>query len=122
MFGIIFSDIGSFCSIVGMVLALSIKGQSSAAKFQSFKDKGMRMKESKRLGKAILYYKKAFDYAETDEQNSQIWRLIAHIHTDRLIKASENFKDYAGCPLEWRFGPNNIPTNYDHPLTKEALK
>ena len=122
MINLIFSHIGSFCSIVGIGFALSITGKSSAAKFQSFKDKGVRMKESKRLGKAILYYKKALDYAETDEQKSQIWFLIIHIHTDRLIKASENFRGCTGYVPEWRFGPNNIPTNYEPPLTKEALR
>lgn len=122
MISIIFSHIASFCSIAGIALALSITGKSTAAKFQSFKDKGVSMKESKQLGRAILYYKKALDYAETDKQKSQIWFLIIHIHTDRLIKASENFRNCTGYTPEWRFGPNNIPTNYDSPLTKEALR
>ena len=122
MISIIFSHIGSFCSIAGIGLALSITGKSNAAKFQSFKDKGVNMKESKRLGRAILYYKKALDYVETDEQKSQIWLLIIHIHTDRLIKASENFRNCTGYPPKWSFGPNNIPANYDPPLTKEALR
>ena len=122
MISLIFSHIGSFCSIAGIGLALSITGKSSAAKFQSFKDKGMSLKESKQLGRAILYYKKALDYAETDEQKAQIWWLIIHTHTDRLIKASENFMNCTGYTPEWRFGPNNIPTNYEPPPTKEALR
>lgn len=34
----------------------------------------------------------------------------------------EKFRDCTGDTPEWEFGPNNVPSNYDSPLTKEALR
>ncbi|MYA69241.1 hypothetical protein F4009_09100 [Candidatus Poribacteria bacterium] len=112
--------LGSICSIIGV--GISLMGKSNAVKFRSYKKKGLDAKESKQLRKAMLWYKKALDYSETDEQESDIWWLIIHIHTDRLIGASEKFKDSAGYVPEWGYGPNNIPSNYNRPPREELLK
>ena len=121
MIGTIFSIIGAFFSLIG--ISVSHIGKSSAAKFQSFKDKGVDIKESKKqLGKALLLYKKALDYAETDEQKTEIWGLIMHIHTDRLIGASQKWKNCTGQTPLWDFGPNKIPSNYNPPPTQELLR
>ena len=104
-------------------MGLSLTGKSDAAKFQSYKEKGKDAKESKKqLGKAVLYYRKALDHAETNKQKEEVWWLIIHIHTDRLIGASEEFREWAGYIPEWAFGPNNIPSNYNRPPAKEILK
>ena len=112
--------LGSICSIIGM--GISLIGKNNALKYQSYKKKGIDMKESKQLGKAMLWYKKALEHSETDKQESDIWWLIIHIHTDRLIGASEKFKDSAGYVPKWGFGPNNIPSNYNRPPREELLK
>ena len=118
---ILISYLGSLCSIIG--LSISLIGKSSAAKFQSFKDKGMDIKQSrKQLARAMLCYKKALDFAESDEQKATIWGLIMHIHTDRLIGASEKWKNCTGKIPKWDFGPNNIPINYNSPPSEELLK
>ncbi len=117
----IITYIGSLCSIIGM--SVSLVGKSSAAKFQSFKDKGIDIKESKKqLGKALHYYKKALDYAETDEQKAEIWFLVMHIHTDRLIGSGEKYKNCKGYIPLWDFGPNNIPSNYNPPSKEELMR
>ena len=41
----------------------------------------------------MLWYRKAIDYAESEKQESEIWALIMHIHTDRLIGASQKWKN-----------------------------
>ena len=97
-------------------------GKSSSAKFQRYKAEGMEKKESKQLGKALRLYKKALDYAETNEQRADIWFLIIHIHTDRMIASSQQWTNYTGHILEWRWGPNNIPSNYQKPPQKELIR
>ena len=111
---------GSIFSIIGV--GISLMGKSSAAKFQAYKKRGVDMKESQQLGKAMLYYKKALGHSETGEQESEIWFLIMHIHTDRLIGASEKIKDSVGQAPKWDYGPNNIPSNYNRPPRKELLR
>ena len=101
---------------------MSLIGKNNAVKYRSYKKKGIDMKESKQLGKAMLWYKKALEHSETDEQESDIWWLITHIHTDRLIEASEKYRDSAGYVPEWEYGPNNIPSNYNRPPREELLK
>ena len=112
--------LGSIFSIIGV--GISLMGKSSAAKFRAYKKTGEDMKESKQLGKAMLCYKKALDHSETGEQEAEIWFLIIHIHTDRLIGASEKYNACAGRVLEWHLGPNNIPSNYNRPPRKELLR
>lgn len=112
--------LGSICSIIQT--GMSLAGKNDAVKFQSYKKKGVDMKESKQLGEAMLWYKKALSHAESEKQESEIWWLIIHIHTDRLIGASEKFKDSAGYVPQWKFGPNNIPNNYNRPPREELLK
>ena len=118
--GVFIAWIGSICSIIGM--GISLAGKNNAVKFQSYKKKGIDMKESKQLGKAMLWYKKALSHSEREGQESEIWGLIIHIHTDRLIGASEKFRESAGYVPQWNFGPNNIPSNYSRPPREELLK
>lgn len=112
--------LGSICSIIGV--SISLMGKNNAVKYRSYKKKGIDMKESKQLGKAMLWYKKALNHSETDKQESDIWWLIIHIHTDRLIGASEKYRDCAGYVPEWEYGPNNVPSNYNRPPREELLK
>ncbi len=112
--------LGSICSIIGT--GISLMGKNNAVKFRSYKEKGIDMKESRQLGRAMLWYKKALKHSETEEQEAQIWLLIIYIQTDRLIGASEKFKDCAGFVIEWGFGPNNIPSDYNRPPREELLK
>lgn len=97
-------------------------GKSDSAKFQHYKAKGIDTKESKQLVKAIRFYKKALAYAETDGQRADIWYLIVHIHTDRMIGASQQWTNYTGHILKWEWGPMNIPSNYQKPPQKELIK
>lgn len=103
-------------------LSLALTGKSNSAKFQGYKAEGLGAKESKQLAKAMRFYKKALSYAETNEQRADIWFLIIHIHTDRMIGASQQWTNYTGHILEWRWGPNNIPSNYQKPPQKELIR
>ena len=96
--------------------------KSTSARFQRYKAEGINAKESKQLTKAIRFYKKALNYAETNEQRASIWFLIIHIHTDRMIGASEQWTIYTGGILDWEWGPKKIPTNYQKPPQKELIK
>ena len=116
----IISLIGTLFSIWGVGISLTRK--SSKAKFRFYRKKGIEMKESKQLRKAMLWYKKALDHAETAEQESEIWWVIIHIHTDRLIGASQEWTNCTGQTPDWKFGANCIPSNYEKPPTKELLK
>ena len=80
------------------------------------------MKESKQLGAAMLWYKKALDHVETEKQESEIWWLTTHIHTDRLIGASQQWTDCTGKILNWDYGPKKIPSNYNRPPREELMK
>ena len=116
----IISIIGTIFSIWSV--GISLAGESNAVKFRRYRKKGIDMKESKQLRKAILWYKKALDHAETEKQESEIWGLIMHIHTDRLIGASQEWTNCTGQTPDWKFGANFIPSNYEKPPTKELLK
>ena len=116
----IISIIGTIFSIWSV--GISLAGESNAVKFRRYRKKGIDMKESKQLRKAILWYKKALDHAETAEQESEIWWVIIHIHTDRLIGASQEWTNCTGQTPNWKFGANFIPSNYEKPPTKELLK
>ena len=96
--------------------------KSTSARFQRYKAEALEAKESKQLSKAMRFYKKALDYAETDGQRADIWYLIVQIHTDRMIGASQQWTNYTGHILEWRWGPNNIPSNYQKPPQKELIR
>ena len=102
--------------------AFVLIGKSNSAKFQHYKAEGIDAKESKQLAKAMRFYKKALDYAETDEQRADIWYLIVHIHTDRMIGASQQWTNYTGHILKWEWGPMNIPSNYQKPSQKELIR
>ena len=109
MFGTIVSIMGTIFSFIGMGFTLT--GKSNAAKCQFYKNRGLDLKESKQqLAKAMRYYKKALEYAETNEQRAEIWGYIIHIHTDRTIGASQEWTDCTGQIPEWNWGPNRIPS------------
>ena len=116
----IISIIGTIFSIWSV--GISLAGKSNAVKFRRYREKGIDMKESKQLRKAILWYKKALDHAETKEQESDIWWLTTHIHTDRLIGASEKWTQCTGMILDWEWGPKKIPSDYNRPPREELLK
>ena len=89
-----------YISIIGTIFSIwsvgiSLAGKSSAVKFRRYRKKGIDMKESKQLGKAMLWYKKSLNHAETAEQESDIWWLTTHIHTDRLIIGAS--QQWTGC-------------------------
>lgn len=116
----IITIIGTIFSIWSV--GISLIGKNNAIKFRSYKKKGVDMKESKQLGKAMLWYKKALDHAETEKQESDIWWLITHIHTDRLIGASQQWTGCTGLILDWDYGPKKIPNNYNRPPREELLR
>ena len=116
----IISIIGTIFSISSV--GISLMGRNNAVKFRRYRKKGIDMKESKQLRKAMLWYKTALNHAETAEQESDIWGLIMHIHTDRLIGASQEWTNCTGQTPDWKFGANCIPSNYKKPPTKELLK
>ena len=114
------SLLGMLFSFIGMYLSLI--GRSEEVKFHTYKKKGRALKESKQLTKAMRYYKRAIKFAKGDTQESEIWYLIIHIHTDRQIAAVEQWQNCTGYMLEWKFGANCIPTNYERPPIEELLK
>lgn len=114
-------------TIIGTIFSIwsvgiSLIGENNAVKFRRYRKNGVDMKESKQLGKAMLWYKKALDHAETEEQESDIWWLITHIHTDRLIGASQQWTGCTGRILDWDYGPKRIPSNYNRPPREELLR
>ena len=116
----IIAIIGTFFSMWGVGISLTRK--NNKVKFRFYKKKGIELKESKQLGKAMLWYRKAIDYAESEKQESEIWALIMHIHTDRLIGASQEWKNCTGQTPDWKFGANYIPSNYEKPPKAELLR
>lgn len=111
------NPIGSICSIIGM--SVSLIGRSDEVKYQRYKVKGIEMKETLQLERAMRFYKKSLDYAKDNKQQSEIWELVIHIHTDRLIKASEKYRwCNQGYMFEWPWGPHKIPLDYNSPKTK----
>ena len=114
-------------AIIGTIFSIwsvgiSLIGRNNAVKFRRYMKKGVDMKESKQLGKVMLWYKKALDHAETEKQESDIWWLITHIHTDRLIGASQQWTGCTGLILDWDYGPKKIPSNYNRPPREELLR
>ncbi len=90
--------------------------------FQRYKEEGLTLVEEGKLSKALRSYAKALSKAETDEERAEIWQLVVHIHTGRLIKASAELSGLLGYPFTWPWGPNNIPSTYSPPSRDEALK
>ena len=70
--------IGTFFSMWGV--GISFIGKNNKVKFRFYKKKGRELKKSKQLRKAILWYRKAIDYAESEKQESEIWALIMHAY------------------------------------------
>ncbi len=117
-------------SLIGMWFQLS--GKSDKVKFQRYKEKGTEIKESGQLAKAVKFYEKALNTAETDDQQAEVWALLVYVHTDRAIGASQQYErklgyimqyqNDAGELVPWNFGPGNIPGNYKPPSRGELLK
>ena len=90
--------------------------------FDLSREAGRKLKEEGKLGEAMEKYKHALTLAVTDQERSQIWQLIIHIHTDRLIKASEELANCVGYSVYWPWGANCVPSNYKAPPRNEVLK
>ncbi len=94
------------------------------AKFNEFRDEGIALKEQGHLTRAVALYKTALDHAETKEDMIQIWNLIVHIHTDRMIASCEKIAELYECDinaLDWNWGTHKVPSNYKKPLEEEIL-
>lgn len=116
-----FSLISTFFSFIRMYLFLI--GKNENLKFQHYKEKGIRSKkDEKQFTKAIKFYKKALNYAATNENKAEIWHLILHIHTDRTIGTGEQIIYLTGANFQWPWGPNKVPSDYERPPQKELLK
>ena len=126
-----------FLSVIGLSLRLiglwfQLVGKSDKVKFQRYKEKGTEIKESGRLAKAVKFYEKALNTAETDDQQAEVWALLVYVHTDRAIGASQQYERKSGYIIQyqndagelvpWNFGPGNIPRNYKPPPRGELLK
>ena len=126
-----------FLSVIGLSLRLiglwfQLVGKSDKVKFQRYKEKGTEIKESGRLAKAVKFYEKALNTAETNDQQAEIWALLVYIHTDRAIGASQQYARKSGNIMQyrnnegrlvpWNFGPGNIPWDYKPPPREELLK
>lgn len=117
----LFTPLGTFFSFIGMYISLI--GRNDKVKFQRYKDKGREIKEEKgQLSKAIKYYKKALNYADSDAKKADIWWLILYIQTDRQIGAVDEISIYQDDNVSWDFGPNKRPQDYKKPKQKELLK
>ena len=90
--------------------------------FEQSRNTGIKLKEDGKLGEAMQKYKEALTLAITDQERSEIWQLIIHIHTDRLIKAAEELANCVGYPVYWPWGANCVPSNYNAPPRDEVLK
>ena len=90
--------------------------------FELSRDTGTKLKEEGKLGEAMEKYKYALTLAMTDQEQSEIWQLIIHIHTDRLIKAADELANCVGYPVYWPWGANWVPSNYKAPPRDEVLK
>ena len=90
--------------------------------FDQSRDTGIKLKEEGKLGEAMENYEHALTLAMTDQERSQIWQLIIHIHTDRLIKAADELANCVGYPVYWPWGANCVPSNYKAPPRNEVLK
>ena len=93
--------------------------------FESYKNIGVKFKESGNLRDALIMYEKALQCAQTEEHKVEIWNLIIHIHTDRMIASCQELAEIFGCDvsnIDWEWGPKNIPSNYNRPSTEELVK
>lgn len=90
--------------------------------FELSRDTGIKLKEEGKLGEAMEKYKRALTLAMTDQERSQIWQLIIHIHTDRLIKAADELANCVGYQVYWPWGANWVPSDYKAPPRDEVLK
>ena len=123
-----------FLSIIVSLMGvwLQLVGENTKVKFQRYKEKGTEIKESGQLAKAVKFYEKALNTAETDDQQAEVWALLVYIHTDRAIGASQQYERKSGYIMQyqndagelvpWNFGPGNIPGNYKPPPRGELLK
>ena len=109
--------------ISSIKLYFFLMGKNEDLKFQHYKEKGIRFKkDEKQFAKALKFYKKALNYAATNENKAEVWHLILHIHTDKTIGTSEQILYLTGQNIQWPWGPNNVPSNYERPPQKELLK
>ncbi|MDE0317379.1 MAG: hypothetical protein OXM61_21080 [Candidatus Poribacteria bacterium] len=106
-----------------IVTIIILRQKSKAMTFYHYKDKASDFIQSgNQLTKALKFCKKALYHAETNEQRSEIWWLIFHIHTHKQIGASEKFSNCVDKDLEWDYSQSKPPKNYQTPSSKELLK
>ena len=101
--------------------------------FQELLDEGIKYKKAGNTNMAIDFYKDAFDLAQTDSEKLQVWYLILHVHTDKmlaiLIEIAEvyNINVYdlqdpeTGKRYEWIFGTHNFVRDRKTPEIKDFV-
>ena len=102
--------------------------------FEELRNEGERLKISGDTNLALNTYKQALDIAKTDKEMCEIWNLILHIHTDKmlavLIEIAElhNTKVYdlkytnTDEHFEWVFGTNRFGPESNNPLIKDYVR
>lgn len=87
--------------------------------FQELIEKGKKAKEIGKTKQAMDLYRQAFDLTETDNDKKDVWTLVLHIHTDKmlatLIEIAEVYNttvselmSESGKSFNWIFGTNNF--------------
>ena len=115
--------------VIRLIITDRVKGRTKMSEttmdFESYKDSGVKFKETGNLRDALIMYEKALQCAQTKEHKIEIWNLIIHIHTDRMIASCQELAEIHDCDvsdLDWEWGPKKIPSNYNRPTTEELLK
>ena len=88
--------------------------------FKELIEKGMKKKEQGDTNLAIGLYKDAFDIAENDTEKLQVWDLILHIHTDKMLAVLIEIAEIRNCNVsdiksEWVFGTNVFEKESNNP-------
>ena len=107
------------------VTSISLVSRDPIQKLNKYKYKGKNYRQAGKLAKSVAYYKKALDYARAKDEKLDIWKFVMYTHTDRVIAtAQEMYDDTDDVDMfqNWKWGPTNIPTDYNRPIRKETLK
>ena len=104
-----------------MRMWVQLTGKSDEVKFQRYKEEGTEIKESGQLGRAMKFYKKALDIAQTNDQHAEIWALTVYVYIDRAIGAGKQYSGKSGHILSKRNAEGNIvPGILDHIIYQET--
>ena len=104
---------------------ITVMHKDSIARFNTYKDKGLNCKQNGKVAKAVVFYRKALEYASSTDQKIEVWNYIVHCHTDRTIAAvQEKHNDTGDVDMfrSWDWGPTRIPSDYVRPPRKETLR